>query len=215
VPLFPLSNVVLFPRAVAPLHIFEPRYRQMTEAALDTDRVIAMVTVRPEHVEDIAGDPPIYPIGCAGFIQSYQKLADGRLNLLLQGMHRVRIDLEVPRTGDRLFRIGEVSDLEDPVERPERCAELRGQVARHLSQIVGSGAGQAMEQTLGRLEGMDPQAFADGVCQALTLETAEKQALLDANSIDERLHRLEGALGFHLAMMERGASGDIDPESVH
>lgn len=215
VPLFPLANVVLFPRTVAPLHIFEPRYRQMMEAALDSDRVIAMVTVRPEQVENMAGDPPVYPIGCAGFIQSHQKLADGRFNLLLQGMHRVRVEREIPRPEDRLFRIGEVSDLEDETVQPERCSELRQQVAVQLGRIVGSGAGLKLEQTIGRLEGMDAQAFTDGLCQALGLPAAEKQALLDADTIDERLQRLEGALGFHLAMIERGANDNIDPGRVH
>ena len=72
--LFPLSNVVLFPRVKTPLHIFEPRYRQMTEAALDGDRRIGMVVVRPEHVEAIAGDPPLFEVGCEGVISDSKKL---------------------------------------------------------------------------------------------------------------------------------------------
>src|SRR5262252_10843931 len=72
--LFPLSSVVLFPRVRTPLHIFEPRYRQMAEHALAGDRSIGMVAVPPEHVGAMAGDPPVYPVGCAGVISQAQRL---------------------------------------------------------------------------------------------------------------------------------------------
>ena len=65
-PIFPLSNVVLFPNLQVPLHLFEPRYRQMARDALDGAGRIGMVVVRPDHVAEMASDPPIFPIGCAG-----------------------------------------------------------------------------------------------------------------------------------------------------
>ncbi len=207
--------MALFPRAAAPLHVFEPRYRQMMEAALEGDRTLVMATVRPDHVEEMAEDPPIYDVGCAGFIQTYQRLADGRYNLVLQGTQRVRIDREVPREGDRLYRIGEFTPLGDPVHDPNACAELRRSVIAHLERIAAQNAGEALEHSIGRLESMEVAAFADGVCQALGLPTAEKQALLEADSIDERLVRLEAALGFHQAMVERGGSDESGPASVH
>lgn len=214
-PLFPLPTVALFPRASAPLHVFEPRYRQMMSAALEGDRTLIMATVRPDHVDEMGDDPPVYEIGCAGFIQTYQRLADGRFNLVLQGTQRVRIDREIPREGNRLYRIGEFTPLDDPVHDANGCAELRSAVIAHLERIAAQNGGEALEQSLGRLEGMEVGAFADGVCQALGLPTAEKQALLDAESIDERLFRLEAALGFHQAMVERGGSDDTGPASVH
>ena len=64
-PIFPLSNVVLFPAIQTPLHIFEARYRQMVEHALAGDRRIGMVTVEPERVLDMSGDPPVFAIGSA------------------------------------------------------------------------------------------------------------------------------------------------------
>ena len=66
IPIFPLQQVVLFPRVRCPLHIFEPRYRQLTEAALAGDRRIGMVAVRPEHANAMAGDPPVFGVGCEG-----------------------------------------------------------------------------------------------------------------------------------------------------
>jgi len=215
IPLFPLASVVLFPRTSVPLHIFEPRYRRMVESALETDRRLAMVTVRPEHAGEMQGDPPIYPVGCAGFIRSYQRLADGRYNLLLAGSHRVRIEGELPRAGDRPFRIGEVSPLEDPVRDASLCAQLRAQVVSHLEKIVSETAGLSLEQLVGTTQHVDVARFTDGVCQTLALPVAEKQSLLDADSIDERLARLEGALAFHLAMAEQGASRQPGSETLH
>ena len=77
VPIFPLSTVVLFPKLRVPLHIFEPRYRQMTEQVLRGDNQIGMVTVLPNSIDEMSGDPPVYEIGCAGIIRNAQRLPDG------------------------------------------------------------------------------------------------------------------------------------------
>src|SRR5215831_17371907 len=89
--LFPLANVVLFPRIHCPLHIFEPRYRQMTTDAIAGTRQIGMTTVRPEHAEQMAGDPPLFSIGCIGTIQRAQRRDDGRYDIVLFGTQRFRI----------------------------------------------------------------------------------------------------------------------------
>ena len=68
IPIFPLENVVLFPRVQVPLHIFEPRYRQMARAALDGDQRIGMVVVRPENTGEMQHSPEVFPIGCVGEI---------------------------------------------------------------------------------------------------------------------------------------------------
>ena len=94
IPIFPLPNVVLFPNVFLPLHIFEPRYRQMVEDALDGDRIIGMVLLRPGWEGDYEGRPPVYPIGCAGVITHAERLADGRYNIVLRGMEKFRIASE-------------------------------------------------------------------------------------------------------------------------
>mgnify|MGYP003414648485 CR=1 FL=1 len=68
VPLFPLPNVVLFPGAPLPLHVFEPRYRKMVEDALGSHRSIGIVLLKPGYEQDYQGRPPIYPLGCSGAI---------------------------------------------------------------------------------------------------------------------------------------------------
>src|ERR1700681_1308865 len=100
--LFPLPNVVLFPHVVQPLHIFEPRYRQMTADALAGDRLIGLTLLQPGWEAGYAGRPPVHAVGCLGTIVAEQTLDDGRFNILLRGVSRFRVEREVPNT--KLYR---------------------------------------------------------------------------------------------------------------
>ena len=91
IPIFPLPDVMLFPNVSRPLHIFEPRYRAMVADALQGDRIIGMVLLRPGYEADYEGRPPVYPIGCAGVITQSQELPDGRYNIMLRGLVKFRI----------------------------------------------------------------------------------------------------------------------------
>src|SRR5580765_5377799 len=90
-PLFPLPNVVLFPNVFLPLHIFEPRYREMVADAIAGDRVIGIVLLRSGWEHDYEGRPPVYSVGCNGVITHFERLADGRYNIILRGVERFRI----------------------------------------------------------------------------------------------------------------------------
>src|SRR4051812_45790988 len=100
--LFPLPNLVLFPGVVQGLHVFEPRYRQMTSDALASDSLIAVVLLLPGWEEEYDSKPPVEPVACLGRVVWHEKLSDGRFNLRLRGAARVRILEEVPT--DRLYR---------------------------------------------------------------------------------------------------------------
>src|SRR5207249_2490730 len=89
--LFPLPNLVLFPHVVQPLHVFEDRYRQMTADALAGDRLIAPVLLRPGWEDQYDARPAVHAVACLGRVVAEQLLADGRYNLLLRGLGRVRI----------------------------------------------------------------------------------------------------------------------------
>src|SRR3954447_13086589 len=89
-PLFPLPNVVLFPRAILPLHIFEERYKAMTADALRGQKQIAMALLRPGWERDYYGRAEIEPVVCVGEILSHERLADGKYNFLLQGQTRAK-----------------------------------------------------------------------------------------------------------------------------
>src|SRR4029434_4684013 len=90
-PLFPLPNVVLFPNVFLPLHIFEPRYREMVADALAGDRMIGMVLLRPGWQHVYEGRTAGFPVGSSGVITHFEKLADGRYNIILRGLDRFRI----------------------------------------------------------------------------------------------------------------------------
>src|SRR5713226_10007344 len=90
-PIFPLPNVVLFPTVFLPLHIFEPRYREMVADALADDRLIGMVLLKPGWQHDYEGRPPVYPIGCSGVMTHVDRTTDGRYNIVLRGLERFRI----------------------------------------------------------------------------------------------------------------------------
>jgi Lon protease-like protein len=100
-PLFPLPNVFLFPGCVMPLHVFEPRYRQMIGDLLDGPGRLVLGSVVGDHVADLAGSPPVHPTAGLGEIGRHEKLPDGRFLIYLIGLSRVAID-EVP--SDRLYR---------------------------------------------------------------------------------------------------------------
>ena len=207
IPLFPLSNVVLFPGCLAPLHIFEPRYRQMTEAALEAERLIGMVTVRPEASEEMRGNPPIYAVGCAGFISDHQRLPDGRYNIVLRGVKRFRVESEYAPKSERLYRVAEARWLDDPdVGTADGRAGLREGVLSHLRRLARRSQG-GDEVSLAHLGELDDGAFTNSLCQALGLPPEEKQGLLEAASLTERLTQLEGLLAFHLVGLDSSHSG--------
>jgi Lon protease-like protein len=203
-PIFPLGDVVLFPGVRAPLHIFEPRYQQMMEVALEGGRVIGMVAVRPDHADEMAGDPAVFPIGCAGAIERHERLRDGRYNLVLRGIHRFRIAEEHLPDGERLFRLARVEPLVE-VEIDEiaaaRIAPKRARVARLLEEMISGTAGAQQGPALRRLSSLGDTEFANGLCQALGLPVEDRQALLEASGPAARIDSLEGMLSFHLARM--------------
>jgi hypothetical protein len=91
IPVFPLPDVVLFPGVFLPLHIFEPRYREMVKDSLAGDRLIGISLLRPGWDHDAEGRPAIYPVGCVGLISHVEETEDGRYNLVLRGVEKFRV----------------------------------------------------------------------------------------------------------------------------
>ena len=142
--LFPLPNLVLFPHVVQPLHVFEPRYRQMTADALAGDRLLAPVLLRPGWESEYEARPAVYPTACLGRILAEQRLDDGRYNLLLRGIARVRITHELePDTPYRQARVEVCGNRDIPPDAV--AAALRQELARLVArwfQALGVGAEQ-------------------------------------------------------------------------
>jgi hypothetical protein len=205
--LFPLSTVVLFPHVKTPLHIFEPRYRQMTEHALAGDRRIGMVVVRPEHVDAIAGDPPLFEVGCEGIISDSKHLPDGRFEIVLLGTRRFRSVREIAREAGRLYRSAEVEPLEDAFDP---AAQARVVALRHRAIELASELIRAPALTAAAFRDLDDVTFVNALSHAFWLPPAEKQSLLEAASIPERYERLVATPGFHAAERKHLAAPPSD-----
>jgi Lon protease-like protein len=195
--LFPLPNLVLFPYMVQGLHIFEPRYRQMTADALASDRLIALALLAPGWEENYEGSPAIYDVTCLGKIVADQKLPDGRYNLSLRGLCRARVLREVQAPG-KLYRMAEVELLPDrDPPAPARAGELR---ERLLELLTGWCAGQsAALDVLQKLlqSHLSLGAASDIVSYALPLPMEFKQFLLATPEIEPRVQALIAYLETH------------------
>ncbi len=199
-PLFPLPNVVLFPNVFLPLHIFEPRYREMVADAVASDRMIGMALLRPGWDRDYEGSPPVYPVGCSGVITHVEALADGRFNIVLRGLERFRI-LEEDRS--RSYRRAIVEPVfETPLRNDDRTA-VRTQRSK-LEALLAP----AVERAGALRSGADirmPAAMADedlvnALAQYLDLEPLEKQALLEKPSLRTRAESLVELLEMKIMM---------------
>lgn len=134
--IFPLDSVSLFPQQVLPLHIFEPRYRQMVEHVLDGSGQFAMAVFQGERwKQEYHGRPPIRPVVCIGHIVQHQKLPDGRYNILVRGVCRARIVKEMQGSAQRLYRLARLEPIGLPFGDDERLYGLR----ERLSELLGEG----------------------------------------------------------------------------
>lgn len=192
--LFPLPNLVLFPNVLQPLHVFEPRYRALTEAALDDDRLIAMAVLSPGWEGDYEGRPPLQQIACLGRIVTHQRLDDGRYNLLLAGLRRIRIDRELPP--EQPFREADVTLIEDEYplhlqeDRHAAQAELLASFRTFLPNLP------EMHQQLDELLSTKVTLgmLTDLVAYTLEIPIETKLELLGEVNVDRRCRRLNQAL---------------------
>jgi uncharacterized protein len=191
--LFPLPNLVLFPQVIQPLHIFEPRYRAMTEDALASDRLIAMVLLQPGWEPDYAQAPAIYSVACLTRVVADQRLPDGRFNLLVRGLCRIRIDHEVPHA--KAYRLARVDLLQDvEVASAATSRALRKRLGRLIPAWL-SGQTAVLDQ-LKKLVRSDLTlgALGDILTFALPLDVAVKQELLEELNVARRIEHLVACL---------------------
>ena len=133
IPIFPLPNAVLFPNVFMPLHIFEPRYREMVADALAGDRIIGMVLLKPGFEASYEGRPPVYPIGCAGVVTHSEALPDGRFNIVLRGIEKFRI---IGEDESKAYRLAQVDPIPEAVSEDDR-PQLRRDGYRLEALLIG------------------------------------------------------------------------------
>jgi Lon protease-like protein len=185
IPIFPLPNVVLFPQVCLPLHIFEPRYRSMVADALQGDRLIGIVLLRPGWEHDYEGRPAVYAVGCTGLITHSEVLSDGRYNIVLQGIEKFRILGELD-TDPPPYRRAAVEPLLEP------ALTAPGQMLRGARQRLEALVAPAIERSGDlRIPPTIPDVeLVNALAQYLPLEPVEKQALLERDGIIARCESL-------------------------
>lgn len=200
-PVFPLPDVIFFPHTVLPLHIFEPRYRQMTSDLLAGHRLLAVANIvgEGEAIADVAG---------LGRVVHHQKLPDGRYHLVLQGVGRVRVVHEHDRPEGQLYRTAQVELLDD--ERVDACdvdgelATIRScyqQLVQHMPEV---------ESVLGDLPNhIDcPEVLGNMLCTCVLRDADERQAALETSCVRSRLHM--AAQGLASLLLDVSASSDVN-----
>ncbi len=178
VPLFPLPNVFLFPGCVMPLHIFEPRYRQMIEDLLDGPGQIVMGTVPEEHAGALSGAPEVRSIGGLGEICRHERLPDGRFLVWLFGLSRVRVK-EAP--SERLYRRVEIEPLLETAPAKEREELLRERLRKAI-------LARCDESTTLPKE-IPTSCLADLLLQRLSMPQREMEKLYEELDVEARAER--------------------------
>jgi Lon protease-like protein len=212
--LFPLPQTVLFPGVLMPLHIFEPRYREMLADALQGDGRITMVLLTPGWEAHYERRPEIHSVGCLGRVVRYEPLPDGRSNLVLRGTARVHILSEEPPL--RPFRTAHVRILYDN-ESP--LSELPpGSDPAHLWRKLQSASSVVTEaiQSVARVGSLTPGRFCDLAAHALGMPAPLQQQLLEELDVARRLEHFAAWLKTLIAEEKQrrppsGASPDFTP----
>jgi Lon protease-like protein len=187
VPVFPLPETVLFPGVVLPLHIFEQRYRDMVADALASHRSIVVAMVKPGA--EWLSQPPLCDVACVGRIIHAEKLENGRYNILVQGLERVRLVDELPSSRSyRCFRAEVV-----PRPTPDAVLEAHTELARLQSCVcsLGAAAAETDKELVEVLRSTaDPLELTDILAAVLISEPARQQVVLSAPDLRVRLRQL-------------------------
>jgi uncharacterized protein len=202
IPIFPLPGAILFPRSQLPLHIFEPRYREMVRDAIDGAGRIGMI--QPHRLDD-DNQAPLYGVGCVGEVVGIEELEDGRFNIVLLGINRFRYIQDIET--DATYRCAEV-DIEafDDEEPAALSIVQRAEVEREARRL-GDAMGLAVDwDAVSRL---DDEMLVNAIAQVAPFDVGAKQALLEQATLQERADLLVQLMQFHRAAVNGGS--EIEP----
>jgi Lon protease-like protein len=185
-----------------PLHIFEPRYREMVKDAIDGPARIAMI--QPHRLDD-DNQAPLYSAGCVGELVGIEELDDGRFNIVLHGSNRFRLVREV--TEDSPYRCAEVDIAAfDDDEPPPLALVQRAEVEREARRL-GDAMGLAVDwDAVARL---DDEMLVNAIAQVAPFDVGAKQALLEQPNLDGRADLLVQLMQFHRAAVTGGV--EVEP----
>lgn len=192
-PIFPLPNAVLLPGGLMPLHVFEPRYRELVRDALAGSSLLAIARLRPGYERDYHGRPPVYPHAGLGRIIASDETDDGRFLIVVRGLARVDISAELP--AEQAYRTVAAQLLPDAVDAPDAVAAAHARLlalCERLCQALERGADQLRDLIGGCA---CPGACADAIAAALVFDHDERQAVLELLEQRARIERVAGHVG--------------------
>lgn len=203
IPVFPLGGALLFPKAVLPLNIFEPRYLAMVDAALVGHRLIGMIQpagiVSPATPSD-TDSPSLAEVGCAGRITGFQETEDGRYLIALTGITRFRVREEIKHDGAyRIVRADWDTFAPDLDRQPALDDSARLRLIDALKSYLERGA---MKADWGAVEEAPVDTLINSLSAGCPFTNPEKQALLEARTLEDRCAAL-----ISLLQMERPGQG--------
>jgi Lon protease-like protein len=202
VPLFPLAGAILFPRSQLPLHIFEPRYREMVKDAIEGAGRIGMI--QPQRDDD-DNRAPLYGVGCVGEVVGVEELEDGRYNIVLLGSERFRLVGE--RELEAAYRIAEV-DIEafDDSDPPPLSLGQRAEVEREARRL-GDALGLTVDWA--GVSRLDDEMLVNAIAQVAPFDVGAKQALLEQATRADRADLLVQLMQFQRMAVTGGI--EIEP----
>ena len=193
-PLFPLPGTVFIPHTLLPLHVFEPRYRDLVDDAMRASGYLAVPRLRPGWERRYDGAPPVFDTAGFGKIVQYEPLPDGRANIVIMGLGRMRIRREVQR--DNLYRTAEGLLLSDEFPTAgERALEgAIGRLRMMLAQIIAGrpGLAERLEPLLDKSISGAPMV--NGMAHLLLPDVEARQIYLEMDRVDERIEMVETML---------------------
>jgi hypothetical protein len=202
VPIFPLPGAILFPRSQLPLHIFEPRYREMVRDAIDGAGQIAMV--QPHRLDD-DNRAPLYGVGCVGEIVGVEELEDGRFNIVLLGSNRFRLVRETEV--DAPYRCAEVDIEAFDDEEPAPLSLIQRAEVEREARRLGDALGLAVDWAA--VARLDDEMLVNAIAQVAPFDVGAKQALLEQPALDGRADLLVQLMQFHRMAVTGGV--EVEP----
>jgi len=199
-PLFPLPGAVVMPGCQLPLNIFEPRYLNMVFDAMAGERLIGMIQI--DAAAATANAPALYHIGTAGRIVSFSETKDGRLLIVLSGVCRYRITGEIPTTRGYRRATVDWGDFRSDYDTEHAMAFPRERLELLLREYF---AVTQIEIDWEALTKLDDLMLCNLLVGALPWEPAERQTLIEAVSLNDRIERLVGLLRFAIAPTAAGS----------
>jgi Lon protease-like protein len=214
IPLFPLPSSVFYPGTPLPLHIFEPRYRQMTTDALEGARKIGMVLLKPDWEAAYFDRPELYTIGCVGSIEKEIRHPNGKFNFTLVGLRRFRILKELDGKPYRRAEIKLLEELNEQEIGEEPNAIRDGLIGLYREFISLIPEGNSLKEEPDWNLGDKLSQFIDRFAYRMDLNLEQKQTFLEEQDVFRRAKFLQDFIKMKLDLVRLSKTRNVNPDSA-